>query len=386
MFSNRTDWSLSPNTISKALDNFKAQGIPYIDLTASNPTGCQFEYPQELLSSLVVTDNLTYRPLPKGLPVARDAVAQYYNRRDLEVNPEDVFLTAGTSEAYSFLFRLLINSGEAALFPKPSYPLFEFLTDLNDVNIDYYPLEYEQRWRINIDKFEQSILADTQAVIFVNPNNPTGSYISPEEKEEINAICRNRKLPIISDEVFFDYFFGGDDPHVSFCGNQDVLTFTLGGLSKSMGLPQMKLSWILVSGPEKYKREAMQRLEIIADTFLSVNTPVQNALKSWALFEQDIQKDILVRIRNNLKELSGAVDGKISVELLRASGGWSAVLRLPEGIDEEKFSEELLSHEHVLVHPGFFYDFEEGNHIVLSLLPPADVFRDGVGKLVDKLS
>ncbi|MBI5415716.1 MAG: pyridoxal phosphate-dependent aminotransferase, partial [Candidatus Omnitrophica bacterium] len=275
-FSHRTNWPLSSNRIAKVLDQLKKANISFIDLTESNPTRCGFGYPSgRILRPLASDKNLRYEPQPQGSLEAREAVSRYYREQGHEVAVERIFLTASTSEAYSCLFRLLVDAGQEVLFPRPSYPLFQFLGDLNDVALNYYPLAYTDHWHIDFAQMEGCIQPATKAVVLVNPNNPTGSFIKKDELSALNRICRAKNIPVISDEVFADFAFPGSKDAVSLVNNDAVLTFVLGGLSKTLALPQMKLSWIIVSGPEELAQEACQRLEVIADTYLSVNTPVQ---------------------------------------------------------------------------------------------------------------
>ncbi len=277
-FARRTNWRQETNALNKALEDLGSRHIPVMDLTASNPTSCGFLYPEGMLSALNSLDNFHYHPDACDMKRARQAVAKYYARswRSDKTEVGNIILTASTSEAYSFLMRLLVNPGERILVPKPSYPLFQFLLEINDVNFDYYPLLYDGQWRLDCQALEHLVDAKTKAIILVNPNNPTGSYTALAELKFLNELCRKHQMAIISDEVFFEYpLYPGDA--VSCAGNQTALTFVLGGLSKTLGLPQMKCAWILASGPQSVLKESLSRLEIIADTYLSVNTPVQNA-------------------------------------------------------------------------------------------------------------
>lgn len=379
-FARRTDWELTPNKISSILEDFKAKGKTVLDLTESNPTRCGLAYPQkELLSALSQDANMLYSPSTKGLLSSREAVAAYYAQKNIKVSPEQIFLTASTSEAYSFLFRLLADPGENILFPAPSYPLFDFLVDLNDLERGFYPLEYADRWMVDLDGVQENINEKTKALVTVNPNNPTGSFIKRDELAQLNKICKTRQCALISDEVFFDYAIADSPDFVSFAGNQDNLTFTMGGLSKTLGLPQMKLSWTIVSGPEDVVKDAVNRLEIIADTYLSVNTPVQNALASWLNLRPGIQKAIMDRVRMNRDELAKKFAGE---SLLHTEGGWYAVVKMADGLDEESLVEELLVKDRVYVHPGYFFNFSEGAYLILSLLPPAETFSEGIKRIL----
>ena len=285
-FSRRCDWELATNKVTSLYQELKNEGADIIDLTVSNPTRCGFEYPQQdILQALTHPDNLKYQADSQGLLKAREAVCRIYQEQGIAVNPQNIFLTASTSEAYSYLFRLIVNPSESVLFPSPSYPLFQFLGELNDVQLRYYSLKYDQQWIMDFESLKNEIQADSKAVVLVNPNNPTGSYVSEAEIEQLNRLCVSEGLAIISDEVFFE-FAHDSQPHPSLAKNSEVLTFVLGGLSKTLGLPQMKLGWILLNGPGAIVSEARQKLEIIADTYLSVNAPVQHAIPVWLKFKE----------------------------------------------------------------------------------------------------
>ncbi len=385
-FARRTDWELSPNAISGILEDFKKRSELIWDLTQSNPTVCAFEYPlHELLPKLGDMQSSTYAPTSKGLLSARQAIVEYYQGQNIAISPEQIFLTASTSEAYSFLFRLLANPGETVLFPCPSYPLFDFLVDLNDLEQGFYPLVYDGRWAVDLGELQNTISSRTKAIVVVNPNNPTGSYVTDHELKKLNVLCQENDLALISDEVFFDYAFDAEKSYVSFASNTQNLTFTLGGLSKTLGLPQMKLSWILVTGPKSIVDEAIARLEIIADTYLSVNTPVQNALASWLSFRPLIQEQIKKRVRANREFLLKSFAGETLGSVLQADGGWYMILKLFGAIDEEKITQELLMQDKVYVHPGYFFNFSQEPYLILSLLPREDIFCEGVGRIAARL-
>ena len=344
------------------LDDLKFKGIHVLDLTESNPTQCGFKYPAHIIDDLSNLDNLKYVPDSRGMQKARVAVGKF-----CDFDPARILLTASTSESYGFLMRLLLNPGDKVLIPKPSYPLFQFLLELNDAAFDYYPYVYDGQWRIDFDALEGLIDDATKAIILVNPNNPTGSYLKKNELARLNALCKKHALSIISDEVFFDYpLLKGD--FVSLRDNAEVLTFVLGGLSKSLCLPQMKLGWLLASGSSNLVTQAFERLEIIADTYLSVNTPVQNALSHWLSSAASIQVQILERVRTNLAYLKN-----IGLNVLTVEGGWYAIVHIP-GIDEEEFVLNALKEHHILIHPGFFFDVETPGHLVVSLLPQTEDF------------
>ena len=382
-FAGRTHWELTPNTITQTLNRRKASGKDLIDLTESNPTRCGFSFPvDEIIGGLHCRDNVNYYPSARGMQKAREAVAGYYARQGFSVSPDAVFLTASTSEAYSFLFRLLADPGDGVLFPRPSYPLFQFLGELNDVELAFYPLVDIQGWRINLDDLKEQLTPRTKAIVLVNPNNPTGSYVRPEEKDALNALCRDRGLAVISDEVFWDFRFENAPPAMSFTGNREALTFVLGGLSKCAAMPQMKLSWIVASGPSVELEEAAARLEVITDTYLSVNTPVQNALPEWFGLLPQIQGQILARVNANRRKF---LNGQEPWTCLDAGGGWYAVLRLPEQIPEETFVLRLLEEDGVFVHPGYFFDFEDEPYIVVSLLPSEESVERGIAKIRERI-
>ena len=303
MFSRRTEWKLSPNRFTQAIEEVRASGGEFLDLTISNPTRAGITYDKvAILDSLRDEESLDYDPHPKGLRRAREAVTDYYCDRGEVVDPESLVLTSGTSEGYSYVFRLLANPGDEILVPKPSYPLFDFLADLQDVKLVPYPLIYDHGWQIDFHSLERALGPSTRGIVLVNPNNPTGSYLNAEERDRLNGICREHSLALIVDEVFLDYALDGP-PHPSFAASQGALTFTLSGLSKISALPQMKLAWIALSGPAAELHSAMQRLEVIADTYLSVSAPVQWAAAKMLEQRVSVQAQILDRVRENLGEL-----------------------------------------------------------------------------------
>lgn len=355
-FARRTNWQQQSNALHNANEELRKQGIDILDLTASNPTSCGFLYPEGLLAALNTSENLHYQPDACGLDPARKAVSHYYARQEFNLSASNIVLTASTSEAYSFLMRLLVNPGEKVLIPRPSYPLFQFLLEINDVNFEYYPLQYDgMRWCLDLQAIERMSCDKTRAIILVNPNNPTGSYISPAELNSLNVICHKHRMSIISDEVFFEYPLYPSDT-ASCVGNLGVLTFVLGGLSKTLGLPQMKCAWILASGPQEILQESLARLEIIADTYLSVNTPVQNALGVWLDHAPEVQGQIIARVKENWQWLMVQLDKEVNlVSLLPLQGGWYATLRIPAVKSEEEWVLEFLREDHVSVYPGYFF-------------------------------
>ncbi|MCA9404779.1 MAG: pyridoxal phosphate-dependent aminotransferase [Candidatus Omnitrophica bacterium] len=383
-FSRRTDWPRQTNRITRVHEELKEQNIQIVDLTVSNPTHCGLAAPPEFLDALRDPAGLEYAADAHGLLSAREAVAGLFARRGLTVDPRDLFLTASTSEAYGFVFRLLADPGDTILFPTPSYPLFHFLGEINDVELGFYPLTYRDGWHIDMAGLVEALHPRVKALVTVNPNNPTGSYLSEEERRHLNKIAAERDMALISDEVFYEFPLG-DAPGASLAGNAPALTFTLGGLSKFLGLPQMKLAWILLSGPDHLAAEARQRLEIIADTYLSVNTPVQCALPAWLRQADTVQAPILRRVRENWEYLNREAAGLRGTQVLRAEGGWYAVLKVAPVRSEEEWVLKLLSKYHVFVHPGFFYDFEDGPCLVVSLLVPPDDFREGIGRVLSRV-
>jgi len=386
MFSERTNWPLSRNSFTLAVDELRASGVPLLDLTASNPTQCGFHYDSTaILSAFQNPAALIYDPQPKGSLAARREVARYYlDDHQTTVDPESLFLTTGTSEGYSYVFRLLCNPGDELLLPKPSYPLFEFLAGLQDVRLVPYSLAYAHGWFIDFQSLERALTPRTRGILLVHPNNPTGSYVHPEEIARLNALCRDRNLALIVDEVFLDFAFDSP-PRKTFAANTEVLTFTLSGLSKISALPQMKVAWLAVTGPDSQVRPALDRLEIIADTYLSLSAPAQAALPALLAQRHSLRPQLLSRIRENRAQLQSQLRSHPACELLHAEAGWYAVLRYSANSSvpssDEDLAIHLLRHHHVLLHPGHFYDFPSANHLVLSLITPTEAFREGLQKL-----
>ena len=384
MFSQRTNWRLTPNALTRALEEARASGQQILDLTVSNPTQAGVRPDSEIvLAALANPEAMHYDPQPRGLLAARQAVCRYYRESHevFDLDPERVILTTSTSEAYSYVFRLLCNPADEILVPKPSYPLFEFLADLADVKLVPYPLLYDHGWQIDFDSLYKAATAQTRAVILVHPNNPTGSYVSASETSALNVFCRDYGLALIVDEVFLDYSHDGA-PRRSFVTNADALTFTLSGVSKISALPQMKFAWVATSGPEEMVAQAGARLEIVADTFLSMNAPVQLAGPVLLDQRKQVQPILLDRLRVNLAELDAQLAGHPSCSRLLVEGGWYVVLRVPAIESDEDLAIRLLRKARVSVHPGHFYDFPNEGHLVLSLITePAD-FHEGVARLL----
>jgi len=368
------------------VDNLKKENVEILNLTESNPTKCGFRYPKRILKSLYDKKNFFYAPDAQGMLETRQAISEYYKTKNINVRPEQIFLTSSTSEAYSYLFRLLANPEDRILFPHPSYPLFQFLGDLNDVALDFYALQYLDQWVIDFGSLKDLITSHTKSIVLVNPNNPTGSFFRMYELEELNGLCQKNRLSIICDEVFHDFSINPHENHLSLINNKSVLTFVLGGFSKTLGLPQMKLSWIVISGPDDLVKEASARLEVIADTYLSVNTPVQNACRVWLKYKKDLQSQILNRIRNNFSLLKKLFSSNSPCQLLNMEGGWYGVLKLPLHYSEEQIVLDCLKEDHVFVHPGYFFDFLDEPYIVLSLLPQEAIFEKGLTRILNRVS
>ena len=379
MFSDRTHWTLTRNRLTEALEEVRSRGARVLDLTISNPTriGLQFDE-ASILQSLASPQAMDYDPQPKGLPGARAAVAAYYGTHGIrDLDPEQLILTTSTSEGYSFVFRLLCNVGDELLVPKPSYPLFEFLADLQDVKLVQYPLIYDHGWQMDFPSMQKVVTKRTRGVVVVHPNNPTGSYVHAQEQEALNRFCLEHGLALIADEVFLDYAHNRV-PHRSFVANPEVLTFTLSGVSKISALPQMKVAWIATSGPGAEIKAAQTRLEVIADTYLSMNAPIQWAVPALIEQRHAIQQQLLDRVLANLAELDRQLAGQKVCERLSVEGGWYAVLRVPVMQTDEDLAVDLLHRKSVLVHPGHFYDFPSDGYLVLSLIGPQTEFGEAV--------
>ena len=388
MFSSRTNWPLAPNRLSELLSERRTRGLPILDLTESNPTRCGFNFDaEEILAPLRDSHALTYQPDPRGLRIARQAVAQYYTEREVQIDPDQIFLTSSTSEAYSYVFRLLANPGDRIFAPQPSYPLFDFLGALNDVEVAGYPLIYVDGWQVDLEALASRWTSNARAVLVVHPNNPTGSYLQKHELKRMTEICGEHQAAIIADEVFADYGFGADERRVpTHADDAGILNFTLSGLSKICALPQMKLGWIVVTGPEKLRRQAQARLEVIADTYLSVSAPVALATPAWLARRHAIQSQVLERVQANLRKLDELLTPGLPVSRLRVEGGWYAILKVPATRTDEDWAAELLTQEGVSVHPGHFYDFPSEGYLVVSLLPARDAFAHALGRVIARIS
>ena len=381
MFSSRFHWDFRTNRLTQALEARRRDGARLLDLTESNPTRAGLVYPPEIVRAFDDPRMLVYEPSPAGAAEAREAVASYYAARGERVEAGRILLTASTSEAYAWLFKLLTNAGDHVLVPRPSYPLFEFLANLESVEVRPYPLAYHGGWAIDLDALAAAVSERTRAVVLVNPNNPTGSYVKRTELQALSRLCAQRRIALISDEVFSDYPLGPDAERISTLVDvEECLAFSMSGLSKIAGLPQMKLGWIVTSGPAKLRAEAMEKLEWIADTYLSVSTPVACAAARLLASGELVQRQIRERTAGNLavarEVLAGSATGILAVE-----GGWYITVQMPRIRGEEDWAVGLLSQESVLTQPGFFYDFESEAFLVVSLLTMPEVFREGMGRL-----
>ena len=383
MFSKRSTWELQANTLTQVLQARRQAGLPVLDLTRSNPTQADFQYPPQLQAILSEVDASTYAPEPLGILSARQSVAGYYAQRGQMVAPQDLLLTASTSEAYAFLFKLLADPGDQVLVPQPSYPLFEFLAGLESAETLPYPLRYREGWEIDLDRLAAALTPRTRALVLVHPNNPTGSLVKARERTLLEELALERGLALIADEVFGDYLWEDDPQAPSFAGPAHALTFTLSGLSKVLGLPQLKLGWMAIQGVGA--AEARARLEVIADTYLSVGTPVQQALPQLLALRPAIQAQIRQRVRDNRRWLQQRLAGFPKARLLRGEGGWYAVLETTSA-DEEDLVLGMLRDEGVLAHPGYFFDFPGAGFLVLSLLTPPGELQEGVARLLNRLA
>jgi aspartate/methionine/tyrosine aminotransferase len=386
MFSNRTRWDLRPNRLSRLLDRKRAAGEDVLDLTESNPPRAGIPYPEDLLTPLAGPEGRRHDPAPLGLTAAREAVAADFARRGANVGPDRLVLTASTSEAYSFLFKLLCDPGDEVLVPRPGYPLFDYLASLESVRVRGYPLEHDGSWHVDLHALRQAVSTRTRAIIVVSPGNPTGAYVTGEDRDALEDLAAAHDLALISDEVFADFSFTRDErPPPSAAHDGSALALTLGGLSKSCGLPQLKLAWMAVTGPEDRRREALDRLEVVSDTYLSVSTPVQVAAPALLARREELQAPLRRRTRTNLVALRSRVGAGSPASLLEPEGGWSAVLRVPATLPEEERVYRLLEERDVLVHPGYFFDFPREAYLVVSLLVLPPDFAEGVDRILADL-
>ncbi len=382
MFSSRFHLDASPNRLTRLLAGKRHAGATVLDLTESNPTAAGFSYPGEIVQALSDQRALRYDPQPAGSLAAREAVCDYYAEVGQTVAPDQVLLTASTSEAYTYLFKLLADPGDEVLVPRPSYPLFEFLATMESLRVVTYPLVYHGGWSIDCEALREAVTVRTRAVVVVNPNNPTGSFLKHDEFRFIQSLG----LPLISDEVFGDYAFGEDARRVrTLAESTDTPAFSMSGLSKIAGLPQMKLGWIVIAGPAAARAEARDKLEWIADTYLSVSTPVQLAAPALLEFGKRIQSQIAARTRANLAWLQSAIGAASPCRVLSVEGGWYVTLQVPRVRREEEWALDLLETDDVLVQPGFFFDFESEAFLVVSLLTRPETFQKGCRRLLARV-
>jgi aspartate/methionine/tyrosine aminotransferase len=387
MFSKRTDWKLTHNRFTETQHQLEKSGRAVLDLTVSNPTRVGVQHDERIFQSLLNPKALDYDPQPKGMLSAREAVVNYYRDqyKGSDFDPESLILTTSTSEGYSYVFRLLCNPQEEILVPKPSYPLFEFLADLQDVKLVPYPLLYDHGWQIDFPSLNNAVTSKTRAVVLVHPNNPTGSYVSQSEQNALNKFCNEHGLALIVDEVFLDYSHDAAR-RPTFAANNAALTFTLSGLSKISALPQMKLAWIVTSGPAEQVHAAMQRLEVIADTYLSVNAPIQLATAVLLDQRRIVQSFLLTRLQVNLEEFDQQLSRQKLCVRLHVEGGWYAVLRVPVTQSDEDLAIAIMKNLSVLVHPGHFYDFASDGYLVVSLITEPKEFSEGIKRVLDFLN
>ena len=379
----RTAWDVDETELARSIRERRAAGLSLIDLTASNPTQCGLQYDgAAILAALSDERVLQYDPNPRGMLSAREAVAGYYGNHGVSIDAERILLTTSTSEAYSYLFRLLADAGDEVLIAQPSYPLFDFLARLEDVSLAPYPLFYDHGWHLDIEALRRLIGPKTRAIALVHPNNPTGHFTKLAERQALEALCADHGLALIVDEVFLDYVLTGETPQSFAAGEHPVLTFVLSGLSKVAALPQMKAAWIAAFGPEQDLKRALDRLEIIADTFLAMNAPIQCALPAWLAKRSTIQGEILTRLQANLAALDSSLASQRMVTRRDVEAGWYAILRVPALAPDEDLAIRLVREQGVSVHPGSSFGFADSGWLVLSLLPAPAEFLNGVRTIV----
>jgi aspartate/methionine/tyrosine aminotransferase len=384
-WSSRLPWEHPENRLTRAREERTARGLPTIDLTESNPTRAGIAYPEEELAELLRRGaGAPYEPHPLGLPEAREALAAALSAPGDTVSPEDLVLTASTSESYSYLFKIFGDVGDEVLTTAPSYPLLDSLAALDGLALSHVHLSPGRGFALETERVELALTPRTRLLVLVHPGNPTGAFLSPTELAAMTELCASRGLPLVSDEVFAGYPLR-EGLRAGSAAAGEALVFSLGGLSKSAGLPSWKLGWIRVGGPAALRRRAVAALELVADSYLSVASPVQRALSGVLELAPRIRSAILDRLLGNLSELRHAVAGAPGVELLEPQGGWSAVLRVCDPRTDEELALELLERAGVLVHPGYFFDFATDDFLVLSLLPAPERFMEGVRRLLETL-
>lgn len=382
MPSHRLPSDLTLNAAARTLETLRRRGITVLDLTNSNPTRAALRYPGHMLEALAAPAALVYDPQPFGMTSAREAVAEDFRRRGLDVSPARIVLTTSTSEAYAWLFKLLCDPGDNVLVPRPSYPLFEHLALLESIEARPYRLDFHGEWRVDLDALRRALDERTRAVLAVSPNNPTGSFLHPDDLAALASLCEERGMMLVGDEVFADFPLASPRRFVSVLAHHGPVVCSLGGLSKSVGLPQIKVGWMAFAGPQARLDPLMSACELIADTYLSVSTPAQIALPSLLREGEVVRRQIQERTKTNYAVLQTLVAGVPELSVLPADGGWSAVLRVPAYRSEESLVLELLTRDHVLVHPGFFFDFEREAFLVVSLLPPPEQFAEGIRRVL----
>lgn len=386
-YSHRLPWPVSQNPLSALIERKRSSGASLLDLTISNPTQVFDDYPHASIScALAEAADVTYRPDPFGEEQARIAVAGFYAERGIGISPHRLALTASTSEAYALLFKLLCDPGDEILVPSPSYPLFEYLAALESVRVVFYRLRYDGAWFIDLGSVRERLSERTRAIVIVNPNNPTGSFLKRHEAEALLEIARKYNVALISDEVFMGYAFASAADDISAPLECDsALTFSLNGLSKSAGMPQMKLGWIAINGPERECAAARERLELILDTYLSVGTPVQRALPKLLRIGAGLRDQILARVEHNFQTACELVLG-LPCQVLHIEGGWSAIIQLPKTLSEEAWVSKLIEERETIVQPGYFFDMASEAFVVVSLIARPEIFREGIANLRELVS
>jgi hypothetical protein len=383
LYSRRLPGSISPNVFTRLIEERRRTGAPLLDLASSNPTDVLPGYPHaQIANACASIPDWSYQPHPFGSDEARNEIASLYRERGIHLTLDQIALTASTSEAYGCLFKLLCDPDDEVLVPVPSYPLFEYLAALECVRTVPYRLVYDGAWFIDFADLRKRLSSRSRAVVVVNPNNPTGSFLKTFEVDTLLDIARERGMPVISDEVFVDYRFANETVCVSkLAGTESALAFSLNGLSKMAAMPQMKLGWIVISGPAKERDTARGRLELVLDTYLSVSMPVQAALRNLLRIGAQNRRNLNLRIERNLSTLRTVLADR-PVHVLHCEGGWSAILRLPNTQSEEMWISQLLEKENVIVQPGYFFDMPSEPYVVVSLITPESVFEEGVSRIV----